>query len=209
MALRGRASSPSTDRRHAADYTRETFTGKLAVDRTSVGCGERAQLWQRPDPAQRRCAFPGLHRDFGSSALPTPHPTGWTSNDAAGFAQRYGPHSRSTRYRAFDTGLRPRGFPHEAARLLPVLPTATRTGLTPASDDELTTRDHLHEVTSGLLVARTSGLVVSYESGDFLRHAGFEGGGHKIGRAAEPRGLEVGLSAEQDSPEIGGAVENG
>src|SRR4051812_18868534 len=56
--------------------------------------------------------------------------------------------------RAFDTGLRPRRFPHEAASLLPGLLTATRTGLTPASDDELTTKDHLNTVTSSLLVAR-------------------------------------------------------
>jgi hypothetical protein len=31
---------------------------------------------------------------------------------------------------------------------------ATRTGLTPASDDELTTKDHLQPVTSSLLGAR-------------------------------------------------------
>jgi hypothetical protein len=31
---------------------------------------------------------------------------------------------------------------------------ATRTGLTPASDGELTTKDHLNTVTSSLLVAR-------------------------------------------------------
>jgi hypothetical protein len=40
--------------------------------------------------------------------------------------------------RAFDAGLRPRPFPDEAASLLPGLLAATRTGLTPASDDELT-----------------------------------------------------------------------
>jgi len=62
------------------------------------------------------------------------------SNDAAGFASRYGPLSRSP-IRAFDTGLRPRPFPNETASLLPGLLTATRTGLTPASDDELTTQD--------------------------------------------------------------------
>src|SRR5690242_20131581 len=45
---------------------------------------------------------------------------------------------------AFDTGLRPRPFPDRAASLLPGLLAATRTGLTPASDDELTTRDQLH-----------------------------------------------------------------
>ena len=37
-----------------------------------------------------------------------------------------------------DAGLRPRPFPDDTASLLPGLLTATRTGLTPASDDELT-----------------------------------------------------------------------
>src|SRR3954454_11367004 len=44
-------------------------------------------------------------------------------------------------YRAFDTGLRPDPFPDRAASLLPGLLAATRTGLPPASDDELTTTD--------------------------------------------------------------------
>src|SRR4051794_16491267 len=43
--------------------------------------------------------------------------------------------------RAFDTGLRPDPFPDRAASLLPGLLAATRTGLPPASDDELTTAD--------------------------------------------------------------------
>ena len=64
--------------------------------------------------------------------------------------------ARSLRLRAFDTGLRPNPFPDQAANLLPGLLTATRTGLTPASDDELTTKDHLHKVTSDPLVARNS-----------------------------------------------------
>src|SRR3954447_12435800 len=42
---------------------------------------------------------------------------------------------------AFDTGLRPDPFPARAASLLPGLLAATRTGLPPASDDELTTTD--------------------------------------------------------------------
>jgi hypothetical protein len=46
--------------------------------------------------------------------------------------------------RAFDTGLRRRTFPSDAASLLPGRLAATRTGLTPASDDELTTQDDLH-----------------------------------------------------------------
>src|SRR3981081_1168880 len=41
-------------------------------------------------------------------------------------------------YRAFDAGLRPDPFPDRAASLLPGLLAATRTGLTPAGDDELT-----------------------------------------------------------------------
>jgi hypothetical protein len=40
--------------------------------------------------------------------------------------------------RASDAGLRPRPFPDEAASLLPGLLAATRTGLPPASNDELT-----------------------------------------------------------------------
>jgi len=39
---------------------------------------------------------------------------------------------------AFDGGLRPRPFPDDTASLLPGLLTATRTGLTPASNDKLT-----------------------------------------------------------------------
>jgi hypothetical protein len=43
-------------------------------------------------------------------------------------------------HRAFDAGLRPDPFPDRAASLLPGPLVVTRTGLTPASDDELTTR---------------------------------------------------------------------
>ena len=52
--------------------------------------------------------------------------------------------------RAHDTGLRPGPFPTRAASLLPGLLTATRTGLTPASDDEHEHRNHplSHEATS-------------------------------------------------------------
>src|SRR5882724_11406640 len=69
------------------------------------------------------------------------------SNDAAGFALRYGPLICSPN-RAFDAGLRPDPFPDQAASLLPGLLAATRTGLTPASNDELQTKtrplnDHL------------------------------------------------------------------
>src|SRR5664279_4675758 len=77
----------------------------------------------------------GLHRDYSGSAPSAPTLTGRTSNDAAGFASCCGPSSCSPK-RAFDTGLRPGPFPTRAASLLPGLLTATRTGLTPASDDE-------------------------------------------------------------------------
>ena len=50
--------------------------------------------------------------------------------------------------RAFDTGLRPRPFPDETASLLPGLLAATRTGLPPASDDELTNTKIHHGLTS-------------------------------------------------------------
>jgi hypothetical protein len=84
------------------------------------------------------------------SAPPAPTPKGRLSNDAAGFASRYGPHRRSP-IRAFDAGLRPRPFPDETASLLPGLLAATRTGLTPASDDELTNTINRY-VTANLLL---------------------------------------------------------
>jgi hypothetical protein len=46
--------------------------------------------------------------------------------------------------RAFDAGLRPDPFPDRAASLLPGLLAATRTGLTPVGDDELTLDHDLH-----------------------------------------------------------------
>ena len=82
--------------------------------------------------------FHGLHPDYGGSALPCPALTGRNGYDAAGFASCYGPHRRSPYYRAFDAGLRPGPFPDRAASLLPGLLAATRTGLSPAGDDELT-----------------------------------------------------------------------
>src|SRR6476646_6259090 len=63
------------------------------------------------------------------------------SNDAAGFT-RVTDRPVAPPYRAFDTGLRPDPFPDRAASLLPGLLTATRTGLTPASDDEHEQQDH-------------------------------------------------------------------
>jgi hypothetical protein len=51
-------------------------------------------------------------------------------------------------YRASDAGLRRRAFPPDAASLLPGLLAATRTGLPPASDDELTNTKIHHGATS-------------------------------------------------------------
>jgi hypothetical protein len=50
--------------------------------------------------------------------------------------------------RASDAGLRPGPFPDRAASLLPGLLAATRTGLTPAGDDELTNTKIHHGCTS-------------------------------------------------------------
>ena len=51
-------------------------------------------------------------------------------------------------YRALDAGLRPGPFPDRAASLLPGLLAATRTGLPPAGDDELTNTKKHHGATS-------------------------------------------------------------
>ena len=61
---------------------------------------------------------------------------------------------------AFDTGLRPRPFPDEAASLLPGPLAATRTGLTPASDDELTTQDQPPTRSTSCLLGARKGLIV-------------------------------------------------
>ena len=50
--------------------------------------------------------------------------------------------------RALDAGLRPAPFPDRAASLLPGLLAATRTGLSPAGDDELTNTKEHHGTTS-------------------------------------------------------------
>src|SRR6266513_3988920 len=98
----------------------------------------------------------------GSSPLPWPSPRsrrarhslfppeGRLSNDAAGFALCYGPHPRFPFHRAFDAGLRPRPFPDGTASLLPGLLAATRTGLSPASDDELTNTKIHHGLRHGV-----------------------------------------------------------
>ena len=80
--------------------------------------------------------FHGLHPEFAGSALPVAARRR-ASNDAADFALCYGPLSRShltwLSTLRFDAGR----FPPDAGSLLPGLLAATRTGLTPAGDDEL------------------------------------------------------------------------
>jgi hypothetical protein len=87
--------------------------------------------------------FHGLRRDGLGSALPSSRPKAGTltarqaSLDAAD-------RSVAPPKGAFDAGLRPGPFPDQAASLLPGLLAATRTGLTPAGDDELMSdRDHI------------------------------------------------------------------
>src|SRR5205823_9722196 len=67
--------------------------------------------------------------------------------DAERFSSCYGPHRRSPT-RASDAGLRPRPSPGETASLLRGLLAATRTGLPPAGDDELTNTKKHHGITS-------------------------------------------------------------
>jgi hypothetical protein len=98
--------------------------------------------------------FHGLRPGFAGSALPAPTAEGWTYNDAAGFASCYGPLSRfpckGFRHWASTPGVSPRRR-QSATGLM----AATRTGLPPAGDDELTTTDHrLMAATSCLLGAR-------------------------------------------------------
>src|SRR5689334_20016723 len=92
-------------------------------------------------------AFTLITRARHSLAPPS---TGGNGYDAAGFASCYGPHRRSPFHRAPDAGLRPGPFPGRAASLLPGPPAATRTGLPPAGDDELTNTKIHHGTTSRL-----------------------------------------------------------
>ena len=81
-------------------------------------------------------AFTPMIRARHPFAPPT---TGGRSNDAAGFAHA-ADRSVASPNGAFDAGLRPDPFPDQTASLLPGLLAVTRTGLTPASDDELQTQ---------------------------------------------------------------------
>ena len=85
------------------------------------------------------------------SALPRPT----ASHDAAGFASCCGPLG-CTPPKELDAALRPRAFPPEAGSLLPGLLAATRTGPSPAGDDELVVGSRLTSSTSNSLGALPS-----------------------------------------------------
>jgi hypothetical protein len=91
--------------------------------------------------------FHGPHPEFGGSALPAPALTGGplTTPQASRHATD---RIVAPPYRALDAGLRPGPFPGQAASLLPGLLAATRTGLPPAGDDELTNTKIHHGLTS-------------------------------------------------------------
>src|SRR5664280_3408591 len=74
--------------------------------------------------------------------------------------------AQSLPQRALDTGLRPGPFPTRAASLLPGLLTATRTGLTPASDDEHEQRKHPAKSRGHLLFHW------AHEWSNYLAHSG-------------------------------------
>src|SRR5258707_6349089 len=91
--------------------------------------------------------FHGLHPDFGGLGTPCPRPrTGplTTPQDSRHATDRI----VAPPCRASDAGLRPGPFPGQAASLLPGLLAATRAGLSPAGDDELTNTKIHHGTTS-------------------------------------------------------------
>jgi hypothetical protein len=91
--------------------------------------------------------FHGLRPATPGSAPPcSPHGAGLTTRQASLHAAD---RTIAPSNEAFDTGLRRRAFPPDAASLLPGSLTNTRTGLTPAGDDELpNTHDHTNRNTS-------------------------------------------------------------
>src|SRR3954464_7209694 len=128
------------------------------------------------------------------------------SNDAAGFAFATD-RSVAPPDGAFDAGLRPDPFPDRAASLLPGLLAATRTGLPPASDDELTTTDQPPtRSTSCLLGARenlTGGPTRSPGDARSTRRAASSGQrDSRRSRTPSPgrRGGDVGLVAGDLAP---------
>src|SRR6266540_843104 len=142
---------PPTPTRHATHFPGSPVIGRVAPTATFRRPPGRGGPPQFPPPPSERST---PHTPGGSSG---PHSRLFTpsmafaltsrarlllfrqkagTNDAAGFASCCRPLSCSPR-RALDAGLRPGPFPDRAASLLPGLLAATRTGLTPAGDDEL------------------------------------------------------------------------
>jgi hypothetical protein len=125
---------------HAARSEVRRQVWELVDDRAPDAGGQRNGP-PTPSAAHLR-RFHGLRPDFGGSALPIPAP-----RDGPLTTPQASLHATdrcfAPPYRAFDTGLRRRAFPPDAASLLPGLLAATRTGLPPAGDNELTTEDHL------------------------------------------------------------------
>jgi hypothetical protein len=80
--------------------------------------------------------FHGLRRERRDSALPSSRPQAGTLT-ARQASLHATDRSVAPPNGALDAGLRPGPFPDRAASLLPGLLAATRTGLTPAGDDEL------------------------------------------------------------------------
>src|SRR5438094_6297980 len=92
--------------------------------------------------------FHGLRPEGRGSALPFPaHAGTFTARQASLDATD---RSVAPPSRAFDAGLRPGPFPDRTASLLPGLLAVTRTGLTPAGDNELRTEsDHVMSIPPG------------------------------------------------------------
>jgi hypothetical protein len=102
--------------------------------------GEEDALYRHPPTASdlpRTHALPrrfhGLRRDYRGSALSCP----LTTRQASLYATD---RSVAPTKVAFDAGLRPGAFPGQTASLLPGSLAITRTGPTPAGDDELLIR---------------------------------------------------------------------
>ena len=102
---------PPTPFRHATHFPRSSVIGGDAPATSSAGhwAGEGLPSSRRhyrhvPRPIRRGVPrgcfqalhrFHGLHPDSERLGTPLPHPHGRVSNDATGFASRYGPHRRS------------------------------------------------------------------------------------------------------------------
>src|SRR5512142_2252181 len=150
-----------------------------------------------------------------TAALPGSSPLPWPSPRSKGLGTSCTPPSRAgllttpqasrhatdrivaPPYRAFDAGLRPGPFPDQAASLLPGLLAATRTGLPPASGDELTDTKIHHGayvmVSPPILLGAPEGGVIAIAGigrhhrpraaggGDLPQHAPPAGAGHLAG----------------------------